>query len=166
MTWFTLWEPSDGWYARLFDDRPPGVGQQESTANFLFLHSRAGLRDTATIGTPLSCRKTDLLWAPGIPGLLDRAALEQIGRPLVFFLHLGSGPDKHEQHPGVAFGVCIVFLVSPAVLVLITPSERKHMAMPESMVVTGVRAGCTFSKRHDPGGAVAAALPRIGDFWH
>ena len=38
-------------------------------------------------------------------------ALAQIGVYLVFFLHLGSGPDSTNNILALAFGVLIVFLV-------------------------------------------------------
>ena len=38
--------------------------------------------------------QTDLLWSPGIPVGLVVLAFAQIGVHLVFFLHMGSGPDN------------------------------------------------------------------------
>jgi cytochrome o ubiquinol oxidase operon protein cyoD len=52
-----------------------------------------------------------LLWQPGIPVGLIVLALAQIGVHLVFFLHLGSGPDSTNNILALAFGVLIVFLV-------------------------------------------------------
>src|SRR5204863_7227751 len=76
--------------ARLFGDRPPGVEQHESTANFLSYSVGLGLAILATIAS-FVVAQTDLLWAPGIPVGLVVLAFAQIGVHLVFFLHLGSG---------------------------------------------------------------------------
>jgi protoheme IX farnesyltransferase len=42
-----------------------------------------------------------LLWEPGVPVGLIVLAFAQIGVHLVFFLHLGSGPDNTNNIPGV-----------------------------------------------------------------
>jgi cytochrome o ubiquinol oxidase operon protein cyoD len=52
-----------------------------------------------------------LLWPPGIAVGLVVLAFAQIGVHLVFFLHLGSGPDNTNNILALAFGVLIVFLV-------------------------------------------------------
>jgi cytochrome o ubiquinol oxidase operon protein cyoD len=52
-----------------------------------------------------------LLWAPGISVGLVVLAFAQIGVHLVFFLHLGSGPDHTNNILALAFGVFVVFLV-------------------------------------------------------
>ena len=65
---------------------------------------------TATIGSFI-VSQTDLLWAPGIPVGLIVLAFAQIGVHLVFFLHLGSGPDNTNNILALAFGLLIVFLV-------------------------------------------------------
>jgi cytochrome o ubiquinol oxidase subunit IV len=49
--------------------------------------------------------------AAGHPGRIGVLAFAQIGVRLVFFLHLGSGPDHTNNIPALAFGVLIVFLV-------------------------------------------------------
>jgi cytochrome o ubiquinol oxidase subunit IV len=54
---------------------------------------------------------TTLIWGPGIPVALVTLAVAQIGVHLVFFLHLGSGPDNTNNILALAFGVLIVFLV-------------------------------------------------------
>ena len=55
--------------------------------------------------------QTNLLWAPGVSVGLIVLALAQIGVHLVFFLHLGTGPDQTDNILALAFGVLIVFLV-------------------------------------------------------
>jgi len=94
---------------RLFD-RTPGVEQQEPTANFLSYTAGLGLAVLATIFS-FVVSQTHLLWGPGVPVGLVVLAFAQIGVHLVFFLHLGSGPDHTNNIIALAFGLFIVFLV-------------------------------------------------------
>ena len=55
--------------------------------------------------------KSHLLWLPGLPVGLAVLAIAQMGVHLVFFLHLGSGPDNTNNVLALAFGVLIVTLV-------------------------------------------------------
>jgi len=55
--------------------------------------------------------RTHLLWAPGLPVGLAVLAIAQMGVHLVFFLHIGSGPDNTNSVLALAFGVLIVTLV-------------------------------------------------------
>ena len=119
--------------ARLFGDRSPGVGQQESTANFLSYTVGLGLAILATIGS-FVVSQTDLLWAPGIPVGLVVIAFAQIGVHLVFFLHLGSGPDNTNNILALAFGVFIVFLVIGGSCWIIANLHANMMAMPAQML--------------------------------
>ena len=95
---------------RVFDDRTPGVEHEESTANFLSYTAGLGLAILLTI-VSFVVSQTHLLWPPGIPVGLIVLALAQIGVHLVFFLHLGSGPDSTNNILALAFGVLVVFLV-------------------------------------------------------
>jgi cytochrome o ubiquinol oxidase subunit IV len=95
---------------RPLDDRTPGVEQQESAANFLSYTAGLGLAILATIASFI-VSQTNLLWAPGVAVGLVVLAFAQIGVHLVFFLHLGSGPDHTNNIIALAFGVLIVFLV-------------------------------------------------------
>ena len=54
---------------------------------------------------------TSLLWGPGVHLGLAVLAIAQMGVHLVFFLHIGTGPDSKNNVLAVAFGVLIVFLV-------------------------------------------------------
>jgi len=118
--------------ARLFDDRSPGVEQQESTANFLSYTVGLAFAIIATIGSFI-VSQTDLLWAPGIPVGLIVLAFAQIGVHLVFFLHLGSGPDNTNNILALAFGVLIVFLVITGSCWIIANLNDNMMAMPANM---------------------------------
>jgi cytochrome o ubiquinol oxidase operon protein cyoD len=95
---------------RIFDDRTPGVEDYEPTANVLSYTAGLGLAILLTI-VSFVVSQTNLLWAPGIPVGLAVLAFAQIGVHLVFFLHLGSGPDNTNNILALAFGVLIVFLV-------------------------------------------------------
>jgi cytochrome o ubiquinol oxidase operon protein cyoD len=80
-------------HEHLFDDRTPGVEEREPTASHLSYTVGLGLAILATI-LSFVVSQTNLLWVPGIPVGLIVLAIAQIGIHLVFFLHLGSGPDS------------------------------------------------------------------------
>jgi cytochrome o ubiquinol oxidase operon protein cyoD len=104
---------------RVFDDRTPGVEHEESTANFLSYTAGLGLAILLTI-VSFVVSQTHLLWPPGIPVGLVVLAFAQIGVHLVFFLHLGSGPDNTNNILALAFGLLIVFLVITGSVWIIT----------------------------------------------
>jgi cytochrome o ubiquinol oxidase operon protein cyoD len=91
-------------------DREPGVEEHEHIANVLSYTVGLGLAILATVASFIVVQ-TDLLWPPGAAVGLVVLALAQIGVHLVFFLHLGSGPDDTNNILALAFGVLIVFLV-------------------------------------------------------
>ena len=113
---------------RVFDDRTPGVEHEESTANFLSYTAGLGLAILATIASFI-VSQTNLLWAPGIPVGLIVLAFAQIGVHLVFFLHLGSGPDNTNNILALAFGVLIVFLVITGSVWIIANLNANMMPM-------------------------------------
>jgi cytochrome o ubiquinol oxidase operon protein cyoD len=119
--------------ARPLGDRPPGVEQQESSANSLSYTVGVGLAILATIAS-FVVSQTNLLWAPGIPVGLVVLAFAQIGVHLVFFLHLGSGPDNTNNLLALAFGVLIVFLVLGGSCWIIANLNENMTAMPTQMV--------------------------------
>ena len=94
---------------RLYD-RTPGVEHQESTASVESYTAGLGLAILLTI-VSFVVSQTNLLWAPGVSAGLIVLALAQIGVHLVFFLHLGTGPDQTNNVLALAFGVLVVFLV-------------------------------------------------------
>ena len=118
---------------RVFDDRTPGVEEYEPTASVLSYTAGLGLAILATIGS-FVVSQTDLLWAPGIPVGLVVLAFAQIGVHLVFFLHLGSGPDNTNNILALAFGVFIVFLVIGGSCWIIANLHANMMAMPAQML--------------------------------
>ena len=114
---------------RMFDDRTPGVEHEESTANFLSYTAGLGLAILLTIMS-FVVSQTNLLWPPGIPVGLVVLAFAQIGVHLVFFLHLGSGPDHTNNIMALAFGVLIVFLVITGSIWIIANLNANVMPMP------------------------------------
>ena len=112
---------------RVFDDRTPGV-EQEPTANYLSYTAGLGLAILLTIAS-FVVSQTDLLWSPGIPVGLVVLAFAQIGVHLVFFLHLGSGPDRTNSILALAFGLLIVFLVITGSVWIIANLNSNMMPM-------------------------------------
>lgn len=114
---------------RMFEERAPGVEQYESTANLLSYTVGLGLAIVATIAS-FVVAETHLLWPPGVPVGLIVLALAQIGVHLVFFLHLGSGPDHTNDILALAFGVLIVFLVVAGSCWIIANLNANMMLVP------------------------------------
>ena len=113
----------------MFYDRTPGVEEREPTASYLSYSAGLGLAIVATIAS-FTVAQTNLLWPPGIPVGLIVLALAQIGVHLVFFLHLGSGPDSTNNILALAFGVLIVFLVIAGSIWIIANLNTNMMSMP------------------------------------
>ena len=91
-------------------DRTPGVEHEEATANILSYTTGFGLAVLLTIAS-FVVSQTNLLWAPGVAVGLVVLAFAQIGVHLVFFLHIGTGPDHTNNIVALAFGLLIAFLV-------------------------------------------------------
>ena len=113
---------------RIFDDRTPGVEHEESTANVLSYTAGLGLAILLTIAS-FVVSQTNLLWRPGVPVGLVVLAFAQIGVHLVFFLHLGSGPDNTNNILALAFGLLIVFLVITGSIWIIANLHANMMPM-------------------------------------
>ena len=116
------------------DDRPlhgrtPGVEEYEARANVLSYTVGLVLAIVATIAS-FVVSQTDLLWAPGITVGLVVLAIAQIGVHLVFFLHLGSGPDHTNNILALAFGLLIVFLVIAGSCWIIANLSANLMPIP------------------------------------
>ena len=114
---------------RLFDDRTPGVENEEPGANVLSYTAGLGLAILLTIAS-FVVSQTNLLWAPGVAAGLIVLAFAQIGVHLVFFLQLGSGPDHTNNILALAFGVLIVFLVIAGSVWIITNLNANMAPMP------------------------------------
>ncbi len=111
-----------------FDDRTPGVEEHEPTASYLSYTAGLGLAIVATIASFVESH-TLLLWAPGIPVGLVVLGFAQIGIHLVFFLHVGSGPDSTNNILALAFGVLIAFLVIAGSVWIIANLNSNMMPM-------------------------------------
>ena len=114
---------------RPLDDRTPGVEQEEPTASYLSYTAGLGLAILLTIAS-FVVSQTNLLWSPGVPVGLIVLAFAQIGVHLVFFLHLGSGPDHTNNILALAFGLLIVFLVITGSVWIIANLSTNMMPMP------------------------------------
>ena len=76
---------------------------------------------------------TSLLWGPGVHLGLTVLAIAQMGVHLVFFLHIGTGPDSTNNVLAVAFGVLIVFLVVAGSLWIMADLNGSMMPASETM---------------------------------
>jgi cytochrome o ubiquinol oxidase subunit IV len=114
---------------RLFGDRAPGVEENETRASFLSYTLGLVLAVLATIAS-FVVAKTGLLWAPGVPMGLVVLAFAQIGMHLVFFLHLGSGPDHTNNLIALVFGLFFVFLVIVGSCWIVANLHANMMDMP------------------------------------
>ena len=76
---------------------------------------------------------TSLLWEPGVHLGLAVLAIAQMGVHLVFFLHIGTGPDSTNNVLAVAFGVLIVFLVVAGSLWIMADLNDSMMPATEMM---------------------------------
>jgi cytochrome o ubiquinol oxidase subunit IV len=117
-------------HEHVFDDRTPGVEQHAPRVSYLSYTVGLGLAILATIAS-FVVAQTDLLWPPGIPVGLIVLAFAQIGVHLVFFLHLGSGPDSTNNILALAFGVLIVFLVITGSVWIIANLNNNMMPIPQ-----------------------------------
>ncbi len=115
-----------------FEDRTPGVEQGEPAVSFLSYTVGLGLAVLLTIAS-FVVSQTHLLWVPGIPVGLIVLAFAQIGVHLVFFLHLGSGPDHTNNILALVFGLLIVFLVITGSCWIIANLNTNMMPMPADM---------------------------------
>lgn len=88
-----------------------------------------GLAVVATVAS-FVVAQTDLLWPPGVAVGLVVLALAQFGVHLVFFLHLGSGPDDTNNILALAFGVLIVFLVIAGSIWIVANLNANTMSLP------------------------------------
>jgi cytochrome o ubiquinol oxidase subunit IV len=113
-------------------DRAPGVGENEDTGGFTGYTTGLAFALLLT-GASFIVAQTNLLWAPGVPAGLAVLAIAQIGVHLVFFLHIGTGPDNTNNVVALAFGVLIVTLIVSGSLWIM--ANLNHDMMPESAIM-------------------------------
>jgi cytochrome o ubiquinol oxidase operon protein cyoD len=88
------------------------AGSDASAASGSFASYTVGLAFALLLtGASFLVSQTHLLWAPGVPAGLIVLAIAQMGVHLVFFLHIGTGPDNTNNVLALAFGVLIVVLI-------------------------------------------------------
>lgn len=115
-----------------FGDSSPGVEAREARATVGSYTAGLGLAIVATLAS-FVVAKTHLLWGPGVPVGLMVLAFAQIGMHLVFFLHLGSGPDHTNNILALCFGVLVVFLVITGSIWIIANLHANMMDMPAAI---------------------------------
>jgi len=91
-------------------DRAPGKERDKSSGSLATYTAGLGFALLLTAGS-FFVGKTGLFWPPGLPVGLAVLAIAQMGVHLVFFLHIGTGADNHNNVLALAFGVLIVTLV-------------------------------------------------------
>jgi cytochrome o ubiquinol oxidase operon protein cyoD len=92
-------------------ERAPG--QDEGPDSSSVLTYTVGLVFALVLtGASFAVSQTNLLWGPGVPAGLAVLAIAQMGVHLVFFLHIGTGPDNTNNVLALAFGVLIVTLIA------------------------------------------------------
>jgi cytochrome o ubiquinol oxidase operon protein cyoD len=84
-------------------------------------------------GASFIVSQTGLLWAPGVPAGLAVLAIAQMGVHLVFFLHIGTGPDNTNTVLALAFGILIVMLVVSGSLWIMANLNANMMSPSELM---------------------------------
>jgi cytochrome o ubiquinol oxidase subunit IV len=84
---------------------------EEGKSSGLLVYTIGLLLAVILTGTSFWVANTSSLWGPGVHLGLAVLAIAQMGVHLVFFLHIGTGPDSSNNALAVAFGVLIVFLV-------------------------------------------------------
>ena len=110
-------------------DRTPGVEDHEATANDLSYTVGFGFAVLLTIAS-FVVAQTNLLWAPGIAIGLVVLAFAQIGVHLIFFLHIGTGPEHTNNLVALVFGLWIVFLVIAGSVFIIANLNANMMPIP------------------------------------
>jgi cytochrome o ubiquinol oxidase operon protein cyoD len=90
-------------------DQPPVA--EESASSGLLVYTIGLVLAVILTAASFWVANTSLLWGPGVHLGLAVLAIAQMGVHLVFFLHIGTGPDSTNNVLAVAFGVLIVFLV-------------------------------------------------------
>jgi cytochrome o ubiquinol oxidase operon protein cyoD len=91
-------------------DHAPGVGENDPSGSFATYTAGLGFALLLT-GASFMVSQTNLLWEPGVPAGLAVLAIAQMGVHLVFFLHIGTGPDNTNNVLALAFGLLVVTLI-------------------------------------------------------
>jgi cytochrome o ubiquinol oxidase operon protein cyoD len=95
-------------------DRAPGETpgeQDEAKLSGVLVYTIGLVGAVALTATSFWVANTSVLWGPGAALGLAVLAIAQMGIHLVFFLHIGTGPDNTNNVLALAFGILIVSLV-------------------------------------------------------
>jgi cytochrome o ubiquinol oxidase operon protein cyoD len=117
--------------ARAPGDQPTVAEEDKSSG--LLVYTLGLLFAVILTATSFWVANTSLLWGPGVHLGLAVLAIAQMGVHLVFFLHIGTGPDSTNNVLAVAFGVLIVFLVVAGSLWIMADLNASMMPPAESM---------------------------------
>jgi cytochrome o ubiquinol oxidase subunit IV len=118
------------------NDHAPGdtsVFAIEWPPSGLFVYTIGLLLAVLLTATSFWVANTTLIWGPGVNLGLAVLAIAQMGIHLVFFLHIGSGPEQTNNVLALAFGLLIVFLVVAGSLWIMTDLSTNLMISPEVM---------------------------------
>jgi cytochrome o ubiquinol oxidase operon protein cyoD len=110
----------------------PRVGENEHSGSFV-TYTEGLVFALLLTGTSFLVSQTDLLWPPGVPAGLAVLAIAQMGVHLVFFLHIGTGPDNTNTVLALAFGILIVALVVSGSLWIMANLNANMMSPSELM---------------------------------
>ena len=116
-------------------DTAPGdemADEHEVAQGILGYFAGFGFAVILTVGS-FFIANTTLVWAPSIPIALAVLAIAQMGVHLVFFLHIGTGPDSTNNVMALAFGLLIVLLMMTGSLWIM--SHLDHNMMPIDKVM-------------------------------
>jgi cytochrome o ubiquinol oxidase operon protein cyoD len=111
------------------DDRPDGQDAANGVTGYLV---GLGLAVLLT-GVSFFISGTTLVWEPSIPVALAVLAVAQMGVHLVFFLHIGVGPDSVNNVMALAFGVLIVLLILTGSLWIMSHLNHNMAPMQQMM---------------------------------
>ena len=120
-------------------DRAPGdtstpIEMQVAAASDALVYTIGLVLAVILTATSFWVTNTTLLWAPGIPLGLAVLAIAQMGVHLVFFLHLGSGPNNTNNIMALAFGVWVVFLIIAGSCWITANLHANMMDIPKNML--------------------------------
>ena len=118
------------------DGRAPGdqpTVAEEGKSSGLLVYTIGLLLAVILTAASFWVTNTSLLWGPGVHLGLAVLAIAQMGVHLVFFLHIGTGPDSTNNVLAVAFGVLIVFLVVAGSLWIMADLNDSMMPATEMM---------------------------------
>ncbi len=114
-------------------DRAPGVGEGEHAESLAMYTAGLGFALLLT-GASFVVSQTNLLWPPGVPAGLAVLAIAQMGVHLVFFLHIGTGPDHANNVLALAFGLLIVTLIVSGSLWIMAHLNANMMMAPAAIM--------------------------------